>query len=166
MSNPTTAPAAEPTQATTDPAEPTQGDPAEEQLGEGGKKALQAERDRAKELEKQLNAATARLTEFERATETETQRLQREAQEAREALPAGITAAFRDAAVTFGGIAAEDAELFLTGTDVDTLKKQAARLVERTPTSPLPDPTQGGGGSPLALNSDGLEEALRSKLGI
>ena len=115
-----------------------------------------------------LTAATARLTEIERSTETETQRLQRETQEARDALPAGITSAFRDAAVTFGGIPAEDAELFLTGSDVDTLKKQAARLVERiTPTAgPKPDLTQGGSGAPLALNSDGLEEALRSKLGI
>lgn len=152
----------EPTETT----EPTQGDPAEEQLGEGGKKALQAERERAKELEKALNVATAKLGEIERANETEAQRLQREAQEAREALPAGITAAFRDAAVTFGGIPAEDAELFLTGTDVDTLKKQAARLVERTPASPMPDLSQGGKGSSLALNSDGLEEALKAKLGI
>jgi HK97 family phage major capsid protein len=111
----------------------TPGEPADEQLGEGGKKALQAERDRAKELEKALNAATTKLGEIERANESTLEKAQREAQEAREALPAGITAAFRDAAVTFGGIAEEDAELFLTGTDVETLKKQAARLVERTP---------------------------------
>jgi hypothetical protein len=39
--------------------------------------------------------------------------------------------------------------------------------VERTPTSPLPDLSQGGkGGNSTALNSDGLEEALKSKLGI
>ena len=153
----------------TEPAEPTattQGDPADEPLGEPGKKALQAERDRAKELEKQLNAATSRLTEIERANETEAQRLQREAQEAREALPKGITEAFREAAVTFGGISAEDAELFLTGSDKETLQKQAARLMERTPTSPQPDLTQGGRGEPHALNSDGLENALKSKLGI
>jgi len=157
------------TEQTSTEAKPeAQGDPANEVLGEGGMKALQAERDRAKELEKQLTATTARLTEIERATETEAQRLQREAQEAREALPVGITAAFRDAAIAFGGIDSEDAELFLTGSDVDTLKKQAARLVERTaPASgPRPDPTQGGSGTPLALNSDGLEDALRSKLGI
>jgi len=146
----------------------TQGDPADEPLGEAGKKALQSERERAKELERRLNETTNRLSEIERQNETTLERAQREAQEAREALPAGITAAFRDAAVTFGGIAAEDAELFLTGTDVDTLKRQAARLVERAPApaGPRPDPTQGGSGQPLALNSDGLEEALRSKLGI
>lgn len=146
----------------------TQGDPAEQPLGEGGKKALQAERDRARELEKQLNAATTKLTEIERANETEAQRLQREAQEAREALPKGITDAFREAAVTFGGISAEDAELFLTGSDKETLQKQAARLMERTPAGPAPDPSQGGSGGaqPAALNSDQLERDLKDKLGI
>lgn len=144
----------------------TQGDPAEAPLGEGGKKALQAERDRAKELEKQLNAATAKLSEIERANETEAQRLQREAQEARDALPKGITDAFREAATTFGGISAEDAELFLTGSDKETLKRQAARLVERVPTGPLPDLSQGGSGTPLALNGDPLLNDLKSKLGI
>ena len=155
------------TEPNTEPNVQPQGDPADEPLGEGGKKALQAERDRAKDLEKQLSAATAKLTEIERANETEAQRLQREAQEAREALPKGIAEAFREAAVTFGGISAEDAELFLTGTDKDVLAKQAARLVQqRTPTSPLPDPTQGGKGESPALNSDGLEQALKAKLGI
>lgn len=155
------------TEQPTEPQEQTQGDPAEAPLGEGGKKALQAERDRAKDLEKQLNAAAAKLTELERANETEAQRLQREAQEAREALPAGITAAFRDAAVTFGGIAPEDADLFLTGSDVETLKKQASRLVERTPipTSPKPDLTQATRGEPLALNSDALTDALKAAVG-
>lgn len=159
-------PTSEPTQAPepTTP-EPTQGDPAD-QLGEGGKKALEAERAARKAAEKEAADFKAELDKIQQANETEAQRLQREAQEAREALPVGITAAFRDAAVTFGGIAAEDAELFLTGTDVDTLKKQAARLVERTPTSPMPDPSQGGKGTPFGLNSDGLEEALKSKLGI
>lgn len=144
-----------------------QGDPAE-QLGDGGKKALKAERDRANDLEKQLRQATNRLDELERANETEAQRLQREAQEAREALPRGITDAFREAAVTFGGIAAEDAELFLTGSDKETLTKQAARLMERTPAGPAPDPSQGGSGGavPAALNSDQLERDLKDKLGI
>lgn len=157
---------------TTQPTEPetrAQGDPADEPLGEGGLKALQAERERAKELQKQLEAASTRLAEIERQNETALERAQREALEAREALPQGITAAFRDAAVTFGGISAEDADLFLTGTDVDTLKRQAARLVERTTTSsgPKPDMTQGGKPEEhYALNGDPLLNDLMSKLGI
>ena len=152
---------------TTETEQPTQGEPAE-QLGDGGKKALKAERDRANDLEKQLKQATSQLSQLQQANETEAQRLQREAQEARDALPKGITEAFREAAVTFGGIAAEDAELFLTGSDKETLQKQAARLMERTPAGPAPDPSQGGSGgaAPAALNSDQLERDLKDKLGI
>lgn len=157
------------TEATTTSAntatEATQGDPADS-LGDSGKKALDSERSARKAAEKAASDLQRQLDELNRANESALEKAQREAQEAREALPAGITSAFRDAAVTFGGIAVEDADLFLTGSDVDTLKKQAARLVERTPTSPIPDPSQGGNGTAVALNSDGLEEALKSKLGI
>ena len=60
-----------------------QGDPApeattDEELGEGGKKALEAERNARKELEKRLNTATTRLAELERANESESERAQRE----------------------------------------------------------------------------------------
>ena len=72
------------------------------------------------------------------------------------------------------GINDADAEIFLTGTTEEALAKQAARLVElRTavpaaPVAPRPDLTQGGGDSAtdLPLNGDGLEAALRAKLGI
>lgn len=134
-----------PADATT--ATATQGDPADKPLGENGEKALRAERDRAKELEKQLTAATSRLTEIERANESAIDKAQREAQEAVQNAATATVTAFREAAVKFGGISAEDAELFLTGTDADTLTKQAARLVERasagTQPGPRPDLSQG-----------------------
>lgn len=135
---------------TTEPAEPIeeqqQGDPADVPLGEGGKKALQAERDRAKELERQLSAATARLTEIERANESALEKAQREAQEAQAAATQATADALRFRVAAKHGIDAEDADLFLTGTDAETLERQAARLVERTPTSPRPDPSQGAKG--------------------
>lgn len=160
MSDTTAAPATEPT---TDPT--TQGDPAE--LGDGGKKALDAERTARKAAEKATADLQKQLDEINRANESALERAQREAKEAQEALPVSVAAAFKEAAKKFGGISDEDADLFLTGTDPDTLAKQAARLVERTPTSPLPDPTQGGkGGSAPALNSNALEQALKTKLGI
>ena len=151
-----------------EPNEPAaQDDPADEPLGEGGKKALDAERQRAKDLEKQLNAATAKLTEIERANETALEKAQREANEAREAVAAATAEALRFKVAAKHGITDEDAELFLTGTDEATLLRQAARLTERTaPTGPRPDPTQGGSGEPPALNSNALEEALKAKLGI
>lgn len=164
MSETTTEQAAE---QSTEVDETQQGDPADEPLGEGGKKALQAERERAKELEKQLSAATAKLTEIERSNETALEKAQREAAEAKEAATKAATDALRFRVAAKHGISDEDAELFLTGADEATLAKQAARLMERTTTTgPKPDLTQGGGQGAPALNSNALEEALKSKLGI
>lgn len=163
----TTEPAAtEPTEA---PEATTQGDPVDEPLGEGGKKALQAERERAKALEKQLGEATSRLSEIEKAQLSDLERAQAEATEAKAAAAKASADALRFRIAAKHSITDEDAELFLTGSDEETLVKQAARLVERTPATPTPKPdkTQGGaGGEPHALNSNGLEEALKSKLGI
>lgn len=70
------------------------------------------------------------------------------------------------------GITDADAETFLTGADEETLRHQAKRLRDLMgsavsgPATPKPDRTQGGTGDALALNSDGLEQALRAKLGI
>lgn len=66
------------------------------------------------------------------------------------------------------GIADEDVDLFLTGTDEETLTKQAERLAERTPPTNggLYVPQEGRNPSVPALNSDDLEGALKRKLGI
>lgn len=70
------------------------------------------------------------------------------------------------------GISDEDAETFLTGNDEESLTKQAERLASlaqstTTPGTPMPDRTQGGSGQPATpLNGDGLEKALKDKLGI
>ena len=161
----TTTPAAattpDPPAATTDP---TQGEPAE--LGEGGKKALDAERAARKAAEKAAADLQKQLDEINRANESALERAQREAKEAQEAAAKATADALRFRVAAKHGISSEDADLFLTGTDEATLERQAARLVERTPTSPLPDPTQGGQGTPPALNSNALEQALKSKLGI
>lgn len=147
-----------------------QGDPVDKPLGENGEKALRAERDRAKELEKQLNAATTKLTELERANETVIEKAMREAQEAKvqiEQVPQKVADQLRDHLVKIHGISEEHRDLYLTSNDPETLLKQAAGLVERTPQgTPKPDLTQGGSSTPAALNSDALTEALRSKLGI
>jgi len=146
----------------------TQGEPADKPLGENGEKALKAERERAKTLEKQLGEATAKLTEIEKAQLSDLERAQAEATEAKEAAAKATADALRFRIAAKHSISDEDAELFLTGSDEETLTKQAARLVERTPAanSPKPDKTQGGAGEPVALNSNGLEDALKSKLGI
>ena len=146
-----------------------QGDPADAPLGEGGKKALDSERARAKELERQLNAATSKLTEIERANETALEKAQREANEAKEAASKAMSDALRFKIAAEAGIS-ENVDLILTAGDEETMRRQAALWSERAsaaPSGPRPDLSQGGKGeTPLALNGDGLEQALRTKLGI
>ena len=63
----------------------------------------------------------------------------------------------------------DDLELLKSATDEAAMTKLAERLAAKAaaPGAPKPDATQGGGsGSAPALNSDGLEQALKSKLGI
>ena len=161
MSEPATEATAQP-----NPTEAKQGDPADKPLGENGEKALKAERERAKDLEKQLNAAATRLAEIERANETALERAQREAQEAREAATTATTAALRYRIAAETGIT-DNVDLILTASDEDTMRKQAALWADRTPTTaPRADLSQGGSAQPPALNGDGLERALRDKLGI
>lgn len=136
------------TEQPTENPEPTQGDPAEEPLGEGGKKALQAERERAKAAEQQAAEFKKRLDEIEAANLSDLEKAQKQAQEAQEAAAKATADALRFRVAAKHGISDEDADLFLTGTDAETLEKQAARLVDRTPTAPRPDPSQGGRGEP------------------
>lgn len=162
MSDPTTEPTTE-TEPTSEAT--TQGEPAAEEKAPPRHvpvAELAEERARRKELQQ-------RLDEIERANMSDLERAQAEAAEAREAAAKASAEALRFRIAAKHNISDEDADLFLTGTDEETLTKQAARLVERTPTapaSPKPDLTQGGKGEPLALNSNGLEEALKNKLGI
>ena len=147
----------------------TQGDPADEKLGEPGKKALQSERENRKAAEKERDELRAQLEKIARANESEAERLQRERDEAKaaaEQVPQKVADHLRDYLAEIHGIDEERRSLYLTSNDPATLLKQAMGLAERTPTSPKPDPTQGGQGAPVALNSNGLEQALKTKLGI
>lgn len=134
------------------------------ELGDAGKKAInamKAERDEAKRLAAE---AQAQLAEINRANETALEKAQREAQEATEGAKTATVSAFREAAVKFGGITAEDAELFLTGSDVETLTKQAARLADRTSNTPKPDLSQGGKPTPTGTPEADFASFLRGQL--
>ena len=138
-------------ETTAETAEQTQGDPAEKPLGEAGEKALKAEREARKAAERERDEFKRQVDEASRANETAIEKAQRVAQEAQEQAAKAPVLAFREAAVKFGGISREDAELFLTGSDVETLEKQAARLMDRTPAGPAtpkPDLSQGARGEP------------------
>lgn len=145
----------------------TQGDPATDKpLGEGGEKALKAERDRASKAEKANAALQKQLDDINAANMSEIERAQKAAADAQTELNQAKADAARYRVAAANGISDEDAELFLTGTDEDTLLKQALRLKERTSTGPRPDLSQGGKGDAMALNGDPLLDSLKSKLGI
>lgn len=148
----------------TEPQEQTQGEPADAPLGEGGKKALEAEREARKAAERERDEYRRKVEEAARANESALEKAQREAKEAQEAAATAPVHAFREAAVKFGGISREDAELFLTGSDVETLEKQAARLMDRAPAGPAvpkPDLSQGGrGGAPGGSTADQFAAAF------
>lgn len=124
-----------------------QGDPADAPLGEPGKKALQAERERATQAERQAADFKKRLDEIEAANLSDLEKAQKQAQDAQEAAAKATAEALRFRVAAKHGISDEDADLFLTGSDAETLEKQAARLMERTPAGPKPDPSQGAKGS-------------------
>lgn len=147
-----------------------------EALGDAGKKALEAEREARREAEKNLNALKSEFEGFKtslseafgvkpkegddgdalKAVQDQLAQMQRE------------TAVFRLAAqhqITD----ADDLDLLKSAKDETAMTKLAERLAakaDKTPGTPKPDTTQGGKSDPPALNSDGLEQALKSKLGI
>tara|TARA_R100000655_G_scaffold109699_1_gene165016 strand:+ start:4436 stop:4948 length:513 start_codon:yes stop_codon:yes gene_type:complete len=157
-----------------DPAE--QGDPAakvdDKPLGENGEKALKAEREARTAAEKSAVALQKQLDEIKQANESELEKAQREASEAKqeaEKVPTLVADHLRDHLAEIHNISAEQRELYLTSSDPSTLLKQAMGLVDRSTPGPKPDLTQGGNatnGAPPALNSNALENALKTKLGI
>lgn len=155
------------------PAEPVtpeavelQGDPVE--LGDGGKKALEAERKRANALDKQLKAFQAEREADEAAKLTELERAQKAAKDASERLAEYEKTTMRQKVALDTGLPAALVAR-LQGDDEASLVADAESLMAllNTPTTPKPDPSQGAKGSQaLALNGDPLLADLKSKLGI
>lgn len=148
------------------PATPPQGDPAgEAALGEAGKKALHAERQRANAAERALKDAQALIE----TRDGEIANLTEAAEKFKSEAAAELVSEVRATAVEIGGIDATDAELFLNGTTSETVRAQAKRILDKAgpnPSAPRPDHTQGGSGNPLPLNGDPIEDAVRAKLGL
>lgn len=128
---------------------------------------------KAREWETRAKAnkdAADELAKIKAANQTEAERIadelaaaQREASEARrEALRFRVAAKF--------GISDEDASLLLTGDDEATMTRQAEAIAKRaTDNSRTAQvvPTEGSAlGTTQALNGDGLEQSLRTALGI
>lgn len=148
------------------PDQGAQGEP-DAALGEGGKKALDAERRRANAAEKSQKALQQRIDALEAEKLSKEERADKRAAEAERERDQARADALRWRIASKHSISDEDADLFLTGTDEETLTRQAERLAERTKTPEgLYVPGEGHQPAPPALNSDSLEGALRQKLGI
>lgn len=170
-----TATKADPPKATTAAAkaEPATGD---EPLGEGGKKALEAEREARKQAEADLAALRKDFEGFQTklseafGVKPATGDGSDAVSQLKQQLDAmqHETAAYRVAAqheITDK----DDLDLLKSAKDEATMTRLAERLAAKaqTPGTPKPDATQGGsGGTAPALNSNALEEALKAKLGI
>ena len=155
---PTTTPAA-------DSEAPAPAEAVSQELGDGGLKALQAERDARKAADKAAADWQSKFNEADAARSTLSEQLEA----ATAAKPAAVADELRKHLVAFHSIDEEDADLFLTGTDAETLLKQVSRLTARSaaPATPMPDPSQGPKDvQALALNGDPLLADLKSKLGI
>lgn len=135
----------------TDATATTEGD---KPLGENGEKALKAEREARATAEKQAAALQKQLDDIAAANLSDLEKAQKAAADAQVLADKAATEALRLRAAAKHGISDEDADLFLTGSDPETIEKQAAALKARTSTGvqpgPRPDLTQGPKGTPSA----------------
>lgn len=145
MSEPTPEPTPEP--------EP-QGDPAaaDKPLGENGEKALKAEREARTAAEKSAAALQKQLDDINAANLSDLEKAQKAAADAQAAADVATREAMRLRVAAKHGISDEDADLFLTGSDMETVERQATALAARTSTGnqpgPRPDLSQGSKGTP------------------
>jgi membrane protein involved in colicin uptake len=121
----------------------------------------------ARENEKRAKAnadAAKRLEQIEEANQSEAEKAAKRLAQAEQDATAARAEALRFRIATRHGISDEDADTFLTGTDEDTLMRQAQRLVALAkPGTPAPDPSQGSRGQ--AADPDDMNQRLRAALG-
>ena len=138
-----------------------------QELGDGGKKALQAEREARKVAEKANAELAARLKEFEDSKLSELERAKKEAAENAAELARLRTENTRSKVAIDKGVPADLVE-FLTGDTEGDIAAKADLLLARlnTPGTPKPDPSQGAKGEGAALNGDPLLDTIKNKLGL
>ena len=147
-----TATPATPAAPTANPAAPTSSDtptpvPDETQLGDSGKRALDAERAARKAAERQVTELANKVKAFEQAQLSETERLTAQLQEA-EATAEKATAEALRLRIANEVQLPPDLQEFLTGTTEEEVRAKAAKLkaataAQASPRAPAPDPSQG-----------------------
>lgn len=117
------------------------------ELGDAGKKALQAEREARKAAEKRSAELDARLKAIEDANLSEVERAKKAADETAAELAALKRENVRKSVALSKGVPAELIE-FLTGDTEDEVAAKADLLLSRlnAPTTPKPDLSQGASG--------------------
>lgn len=152
-----------------------QGDPVDAELGEGGKKALVAERESRKAAERDAAALQARVDELEAASLSELEKAQKAAADA-DARAADFEAQIkaRDVEILRQRVANElklPAELVdrLRGDDEEAIRADAKSLAAIIPTAngsprPKPDPFQGGDGTGLHSSINDADRAFVGQL--
>lgn len=153
----TAAPSTAAATATPDPAaanskadETTEEFPAD--LGDAGKQAIDRMKAARDDAQKQAKELKAQLDAINAANMSELEKAQKAATDAQDAAKQATAEALRFRIAAKHSISDGDAELFLTGTDEQTLERQAARLIERGPSGPRPDPSQGAKGQSAGSN--------------
>jgi len=155
----------EPTAETQAPADVEANEPQE--LGDGGKKALQAEREARKAAERTAAEYAAKLKEFEDANLSELERTKKAAEESAAELARLRTENVRNKVALDKGVPVDLVE-FLSGDTEGDIAAKADLLMARlnAPGTPKPDPSQGAKGDVTALNGDPLLDTLKNKLGL
>lgn len=107
----------------------------------------------------------AATTELTKTTET-LEKVSKELAEQKKATETAQAALTRYKVANKYGISDELTELFLTGSDAETLEKQASALSERSPKTPKPDRAQGNrNGSGAITNAERFADTM-SALGF
>lgn len=123
------------------------------ELGDAGKKAIQAEREARKAAEKAAAEYRAKLQEIEDANLSEVERAKREAEQTSQELAALRSENLRNKVALEKGLPV-DLIGFLTGDTEEDVAAKADLLLSRisAPTTPKPDRSQGasGKGAPLS----------------
>lgn len=117
--------------------------------------AKRLERERAKFSDyDDLKVKASKVDEVEAARQADIQALSERAAEAEKAVEAAKVEALRLRIAAESGVSVEDAEILLTGTDEETLRKQAERLTSRAPKASAGE----GPGIRLVKDADGKVE--------
>lgn len=134
-------------------------------LGDAGKKALDAERKRAATAEREAKALKARLDELEAANLSELEKAQRAATEASARLAEYEKTMIRQRVALAKGVPADLVDR-LRGDTEDEINADADSLLalvkSQTQTTPKPDPSQGARGAATGSTADQFASTVGS----